>query len=527
MNNKGPLKYVAALILTVMAVVPFTGMDSLPRELRSKIDSERAALTSAQSSVRAAQQEVARELQSEPDLYRSIASSSTWQAVLGQSDANLQSASREMEQLNALQKQNRRGDRAQAEALLSHEQEVRSTALSRAVSVQKDAAHWIDLKKRLPDVVQQMDRDYQAIHAFDLASTAAVVSKAEADWPEKQADLDARLAALRSKAGQADTIWQSSAAYRREAAAGNYAGVDFGALFGAADGLHTTAVELPAKSTELAALSGQLYTTWDKILVDMEERNRSFQEKVRIVTTKGAETKSDEKWVEVSRAQFDSLKPNLGMAIEHKPAGKYDSEAERTAQPAGFAYMAPPSQGRNQYGYWDHRDGRDFWVFYGQYALMRDLLFNRDYRPLYRGEYEDYRGYQSRGQTYYGRDESTASAPKYGTQGSATQNRYSGSTFAKSGGFNDSKYKNQSGSYNGSKYATPGGDRTPRSFGSGTMAGVPRPLLLRAAASGRRRRGPRRGLRVRRGGSEEDSIAGRSTGVSTRQAGVPAPQKPL
>ena len=200
----------------------------------------------------------------------------------------------------------------------------------------------------------------------------------------------------------------------------------------------------------------------------MEERNRSYPAEDPHRHNQGADTKSDEKWVEVSRAQFDAMKPNLGMAIEHKPAGKYDSEAERTVQPAGFAYMASPSQGRNQYGYWDHRDGRDFWVFYGQYALMRDLLFNRDYRPLQRGEYEDYRGYQNRGQTYYGRDESTASAPKYGTQGSATQNRYSGSTFAKGGGFNDSKYKNQSGSYSGSKYATPGGDRTPKSFGNGS-----------------------------------------------------------
>ena len=30
------------------------------------------------------------------------------------------------------------------------------------------------------------------------------------------------------------------------------------------------------------------------------------------------------------------MKHNLGMAIEHKPAGKYDSEAERIAQPAGL-----------------------------------------------------------------------------------------------------------------------------------------------------------------------------------------------
>ena len=128
-------------------------------------------------------------------------------------------------------------------------------------------------------------------------------------------------------------------------------------------------------------------------------------------------------------ADIARLLPADDVSIEHKPAGKYDTESERVAQPAGFAYMAPPGQS-NQYGRWENSGGRDFWVFYGQYALMRDLLFNRDYRPLGRYEYEDYYRYRERNQTYYGRDDSNGAAPKYGTQGTATQNRYSGSTFA-------------------------------------------------------------------------------------------------
>ena len=84
------------------------------------------------------------------------------------------------------------------------------------------------------------------------------------------------------------------------------------------------------------------------------------------------------------------MRNDLGMAIEHKSAGKYDSEAEHVAQPAGFAYIAPPGQS-NQYGYWNNSGGQNFWVFYGQYALMRDLLFHRGYRPLDYYEYRDYR----------------------------------------------------------------------------------------------------------------------------------------
>src|SRR5512141_279982 len=99
--------------------------------------------------------------------------------------------------------------------------------------------------------------------------------------------------------------------------------------------------------------------------------------------------------------------------------------------------MEPPTQGRNQSGFWESRGGSSVWVWYGQYALMRDLFFNRSYRPLDRGQYEDYRSYQSRGQTYYGRD--------YGTSGQATRERYSDSKYAQGGGFRDSKFSSKPG----------------------------------------------------------------------------------
>ena len=110
-----------------------------------------------------------------------------------------------------------------------------------------------------------------------------------------------------------------------------------------------------------------MYQSWDKILVDMEVRGAA----TRASTTRRSDgphhgrrrhrqgrapATSDEKWVDVSKAQYQAMEKNLGMAIEHKPAGKYETESERVAQPAGFAYMAPPGQS-NQYGHWEHSDG--------------------------------------------------------------------------------------------------------------------------------------------------------------------------
>jgi hypothetical protein len=250
--------------------------------------------------------------------------------------------------------------------------------------------------------------------------------------------------------------------------------LDYGALFAAEDELKTSAALLPQKSTELQSLTGQLYDSWDKILVDMEVRgfgsSRAWDQKIRTVRSHQGGTTSDERWVDVSQVSYNAMKNDLGMAIEHKPTGKYDSEVEHVAQPAGFAYMAPQGQESNQYGYWEHRDGQSFWVFYGQYALMRDLLFNHSYRPLPRDEWEDYRAYRNRGQTYYGHD-AESGAPKYGSSGTATQDRYAGSTYAQGGGFRNSPYASRSGGYRDSPYASH--EENPKTFGRNRPSGEP------------------------------------------------------
>ena len=480
--TRSGLKFLAVLLTVSIGVVLTAGLDNLPRNLRQQIDGERAALASAQQQVAQATAEVTGEVASDRALFHAIPAAIQWPAGLALSESRLGDAQRDVDELSRLEKQNRRQDREKVESLLAEERGVRASAISSATDIRKDAAHWIELKQELPQRLDQMGRDYQAVHSFDLAPVEAAVAKGETDWPEKKPDLDARAAGLHGIVTQSDVLWQSTAEQRRQAAAADFAHLDFGALVAAQDALHNTAAELPQQADEVRSLDGQLYYSWDKILVAMEVRGtgsaRRYDQEIRTVKThvddaaaKAGTSTSGEAWVDVSSATYDAMRNDLGMAIEHKPAGKFDSEAERVAQPAGFAYMAPPGQGSNQYGYWDHRDGRDFWVFYGQYALMRDLLFNRSYRPIDRYEWEGYRSSQSSGRTYYGRDEA-AGTPKYGSQGTVTHDRYAGSSYAKSGGFRDSQYASKSGSYRNSPYSSPGAhdpnaDHSARHFGHG------------------------------------------------------------
>src|SRR5262245_14190886 len=488
--KQGGLKFIAALIATMMVVIPFAGLDSLPRDLRKQIAVERTALSDTQNKVKGAQAEVTREIQEEPELFRGIPASQRWPNQLSDVGTNLETASSEMDQLTALEKANRRQDRERVQSLLVQERQRRTAALNRSEEIRKEASHWVDMKRRLPEVLAQMDRDYQTVHGFDFGPTAGVVQKAAADWPEKKADLDSRLAALRASGAEAEQLWQSTAEARREAAANRLEGLDFAGLFAAAETLRGAAQDLPAKSSALGTLTGQLYSSWDKLLVDMRERKGAHEQQIRTVATKDGKTTSDDKWVAVSSAQYRAMQNNLGMAIEHKSLGKWDSEAERVAQPPGLAYMAPPGQ-RNQYGYWEQRNGQDVWVWLAQYMILRDLLFNRDYRPIDRYDWDSYRTQQSRGETYYGRERGS-DAPKYGTQAPGTQERYGGSSYSRSGGFKDSKYATKPGGYADSQYASPSsrqsGDSNPRSFGSGSSGSrepraVPVPSRPRSSPS--------------------------------------------
>lgn len=480
--SRSSLKFFAVLLSVLIVAVLFAGLDNLPREVRAQISGERSALAAAQSQLQSQQAEVSRDLGGDPALFAAVPESAQWPATLSKAQGTMGQASRDMDELNRLYKANRRQDRQRVESLLAEERSFRKSATDDASAIQKQAAHWVDWKQHLPQSVAQMQQDYQTVHSLDLAPALATVQKAEADWPQKKPDLDARLAAMRQMQQQSDAAWQSSADARKAALAGDYAHVNLQALAGSADTLHTDATDLPAKVTELNALSGQLYNSWDKLLVDMETHGHgsgeSYDQKIRTVTThfadaseKNGTTSSDERWNEVSRATFEAQKSDLGMVLEHKPAGVYDFEAGRTPQPPGFAYMAPPAQGSNQYGYWDHRgDGTSFWVFYGQYALMRDLLFNHSYRPPQPYDWDGYQTARRSGQTYYGKE--------YGTSGASTQERYSGSSYAKSGGFKDSRFASKPGGYRDSRFSSPmarepGSDQSPHKFGSGSRREEP------------------------------------------------------
>ncbi len=439
----------------IFGLVLLTSCSRLPSGLRSDIAYEGERVGAAEHQLQQSQQTLAHDLAQAPDLFRDASAPAQWNARLQSDREKLASAEKIQSELADLARRGRRESQFEAEQLLRRERQLLASATSDSQAVIATAGEWLDFEHNPPAHLAKMRREYDTICHFDLAPVTKDIEQAEHDWPAKKAALEERLNALRAIPKQVETEWESTQPLREAAAAGKADGKQLATLIQTDETFAGDENALPAKSAQLESLSGQLYYAWDKILTDLDEPRyggeQVFRERIKTIrthfanaTAKNGETTSEERWVKVSEPEFRAVENDLGMAIAHKDAGLFDSEAQTTPQPAGFAYIAPETQGSNQYGYWTHAGGHSVWTWLPEYLILRDLLWNHDYRPVIADEYRRYRSAQTAGKTYYGQT-TPAAPPKYGTHGTFTETHYAGSRYAQQGGFAGSRYASHPG----------------------------------------------------------------------------------
>lgn len=143
------------------------------------------------------------------------------------------------------------------------------------------------------------------------------------------------------------------------------------------------------------------------ILDDMQEEGVLFTNYYHQYKIIQGERSASTNWVEVPEPVYRKYENFLGMAL----AAKSDSGTTDTPHPAGYHYVGNP-----RYGQWNNSGGNSFWVFYGQYAMMSNLM-GWGGRSVFRSDYSSYRGARGSRQPYYGRNR------EFGTQGSITKQR--------------------------------------------------------------------------------------------------------
>jgi len=143
--------------------------------------------------------------------------------------------------------------------------------------------------------------------------------------------------------------------------------------------------------------------------MDMEDNfgSDTYKHKYKIITLKDSvpqERVTD--WMEVDEAFFLKNENNMGMEI----AAKVDGKLTKSVVPPGYSQYV----GNEKYGNWrSNSSGTSFWEFYGQYAMMSNML-GLVGGMVNRNSYMDYRGnYMGTGRPYYGA--LSNGRPMYGT----------------------------------------------------------------------------------------------------------------
>jgi hypothetical protein len=475
--SRRSLGVIAIIIVLLMAIVATAGLDNLPRQLRASVAAETSQLKNDRTAFDQNRQAVERALSGDAELYGARASD--FRQRLDRASAGLVAAGTELATLQQLAKANRRTDADKVRQELSRLDSIRAPPVSESAAVRAEVEKWQTWKRELPKRAQAMRATYDGVKAFDLDSAAATARKAMTDWPAKRDDLKGRLDALKGHQAEAEKVWSSTAALRAQVESGKVQGFDYPAFFDSADRLDAVSKDLKAGASSLNDLAGQLYTSWDKILVDAGEDHREYREKFRIVKTKfpdatleNGQTNSEEKWQPVDRAQYRQAEKQIGMTVERKPAGKFDSEAERSVQPPEYAYVAPPGQ-RNTYGYWDG----GIWHWLPQYLILSQMLHMSRPVVITPGDFDAYQAARRRGDVFYGRnDEYRASRNgggwSWGNSSSPSTPSSSNGWYKErpkswgSSGYGGSKYESRGG-YSGSKYQSKGGGFKSFSRGSG------------------------------------------------------------
>jgi hypothetical protein len=462
--------------IVMLALAGFVGWSlvkasRLPAGLLTQIQQEKSLLDSAKTTIAADRATVSQQASADPEIFAVDGFNAAWPNSLNTAGAALSEADRYAARLDALRQRNRKSTAPEVEDLLRRERERIGFALDGAGHILTEARNRADLKTHFPQRLDQIESNAKALESANLSEVTAKVRKAELDWPSRKDDLETRLNALLTAQKQA-AAWEKEAESLKSKTAAQLTGKDYADALQAEESLDKFHGATPGQS--LANQSHQLYVSWDNVLEDLDKDHDSYRERVKHIATtvpapgaKG-ETSSSTEWQDVQPQQWHLVENDLGMTIAHKPFGKFDNEADLTPEPPGYAYIASPQEGRNQYGYWDRSGGNSIWHWLPEYLILSSLLNNHSYQPVNSYEWGHYYEAQRSGQTWFGRSES--GAPIYGSHGTFTQQHYANSRYVQSGGFSASKYVGGNG-IRPSASSSPGqrfgasNDSAPKRFG--------------------------------------------------------------
>jgi len=179
-----------------------------------------------------------------------------------------------------------------------------------------------------------MERDYQAVHAVDLAGVSGVVQKAQGDWPEKKTDLENRLQSVRATVASGrgclaeERSFAQGGGRERRRQSGLRHAIRVGRYAAYRRG-RTSEKDRRFKDAHRPALHlvGQAAGGHG-----VPTRARTSRSCARCATREGTSHQRRETGSTSARRSIRPWSAISAWAVEHKGVGRYDTESERVAQ---------------------------------------------------------------------------------------------------------------------------------------------------------------------------------------------------
>lgn len=336
----------------------------------------------------------------------------------------------------------------------------REGLLNQLNTVTNDLDQWLGFKRNLGEKAQQYRANYQAITEADLERPRGLLQRAEKDWPNTDhSAVTKTLAGAEDARAKASAVWRQHLPAHQQAMRGNITQAVCQDLPQAWDTMSQLRASISAAQEGIPARIHELYSAWEKQLVDMEiiegyeVKFRHEYRTVQVSIPKGGGKPEgpvvNEAWEPVTKEVYNAMESYMGMAVAHKALGRYDSQAVQQVTPPGYSFMAPPEAKGNQLGRWQSPvNDSSLWKWLPAYAGLGALLWGTHHTPTVM----DYRRYQDqlqRRQVYFG---DRQGRPLFGNLGVVTALHLANSVYYRNNMFKSTRYITSGRTYRGTRY---------------------------------------------------------------------------
>ena len=330
-----------------------------------------------------------------------------------------------------------------------NEDELQRTryALQRAVrEVAKDGNKaasilaYVDEIKKAPKAFTASAERHANLFRKDANRVISAAKRAISDWPERKAKIEPKLGQAQKALDKVESLLTRSRAARAAARKGDPDGPQMRAVLVLSNVVDSAKSKL--KKLDLYRYVHQLYVSSETVLTDMNVLRKGdslvFKHKLSTYSlqkgVRSSRPEVSEKWRDVSRKQFLAQQKNLGMAVSHKPLGRFANETVKENTVPGFAQICAPDCGNNEFGKWTGEADERHWEFLPAYAWIASTYWPNDF-VITEAQYASWQRANSQKRVYLG--QATNDRPAFfGSSAPAMLAFYAASLYVTNRGFN-------------------------------------------------------------------------------------------